>query len=150
MKRPTPRTLPVRRLTEVELELMTLLWRLGSGTVNDVIGMLPPDRQLAYTSVSTILRILEKKGVVASRKQGRGHVYAPRIGKDEYESWSVRDLVTRVFEGAPAELVRCLLESKALTPRDLESIRRLLRTEHSRSAPPTSGSPTSGHRREES
>ena len=121
------RALPHRRLTEVELELMTHLWRLGSGTVNDVIGRLPAGRRLAYTSVSTILRILEKQGIVATRKQGRGHVYVPRIGKEEYESWSVHDLVTRVFEGAPSELVRCLIESRDLTDQELESIRRLLR-----------------------
>jgi predicted transcriptional regulator len=116
-----------RRLTEVELELMTILWRLGEGTVGDVLGQLRADRALAYTSVSTILRILEKKGVVASRKHGRGHVYAPRIRKQDYESWSVRDLVVRVFEGAPADLVRRLLESESLTSEDRASIRALLR-----------------------
>src|SRR5262245_34034107 len=95
-----------RRLTQVELELMTVLWKLGSGTVADVIEELREERRLAYTSVSTILRILEKKGVLASRKKGRGHEYVPRLERAEYESWSVRDLVTRLFDGAPAELVR--------------------------------------------
>ena len=121
-----PKAAPQRRLTEVELELMTILWRLGAGTVGDVIEQLSPDRQLAYTSVSTILRILEKKSVLTSRKQGRGHVYVPALGKEDYESWSVRDLVTRLFEGEPSALVRRLIESKALTPGELESIRRLL------------------------
>src|SRR5437867_13042111 len=98
-----------RRLTHVELELMTVLWRLGSGTVGDVLEKLPADRRLAYTSVSTVLRILEKKGVLSSRKQGRGHVYIPCITRREYESWSVQDLVARLFDGAPAALVRTLL-----------------------------------------
>jgi predicted transcriptional regulator len=132
MAKGAPKTLPVRRLTEVELELMTILWRLGSGTVGDVIEELPRERPLAYTSVSTILRILEKKSVVSSRKQGRGHVYVPRLDKEEYESWSVQDLVARLFEGAPAALVRRLIESKALTARDLESIRRLLQSKERR------------------
>jgi len=115
-----------RKLTEVELELMTILWRLGAGTVGDVLDALPRERRLAYTSVSTILRILEKKGVLAARKQGRGHLYVPRISKQQYESWSVKDLVQRVFDGAPGALVRRLIESEALTPADLAALRDLL------------------------
>jgi predicted transcriptional regulator len=115
-----------RRLTQVELELMTVLWRLGSGTVGDVIEELPEERRLAYTSVSTILRILEKKRVVDSIKKGRGHLYVPRVGRAEYEAWSVQDLVARLFDGAPAALVRTLLESETLTPGDRRSIRELL------------------------
>jgi predicted transcriptional regulator len=115
-----------RRLTQVELELMTVLWHLGSGTVGDVMEELPAERRLAYTSVSTILRILEKKGVLESHKKGRGHVYVPLIGKTEYEAWSVQDLVARLFDGAPAALVRTLLESETLTAGDRRSIRELL------------------------
>jgi predicted transcriptional regulator len=101
---------------------MTILWRLGEGTVNDVIAGLPAERPLAYTSVSTVLRILEKKGFLGSRKQGRGHVYVPRLDKATYESFSVRDLITRVFDGTPSALVRCLVE-EALSPEDLEALR---------------------------
>jgi predicted transcriptional regulator len=115
-----------RPLTEVELELMTILWRRGEGTVNDVMAGLPPDRPLAYTSISTVLRILEKKGVLGTRKQGRGHVYLPRVSKAEYESFSVRDLIARVFDGTPGALVRCLVDSKALSPEDLAALRRSL------------------------
>lgn len=117
---------PARRLTQVELELMTVLWRLGSGTVGDVIAELPADRLLAYTSVSTVLRILEKKAVLESRKKGRGHVYVPRIDKQEYEAWSVQDLVARLFDGVPAALVRTLIESETLSAGDRRSIRELL------------------------
>ena len=68
-------------LTEVELELMTILWKKGEGSVADVIEGLPKDRNLAYTSVSTILRILEQKGALKTRKEGRGHVYIPALKK---------------------------------------------------------------------
>ena len=117
---------PHARLTEVELELMTILWRLGEGTVTDVIAQLPPGRRLAYTSVSTILRILEKKGVLTARKDGRAHVYVPAFGKPEYEAFTVQDIVTRVFDGTPAALVSRLLQSEELSPRDLDAIRALL------------------------
>jgi predicted transcriptional regulator len=114
-------------LTDVELELMTPLWQLGEGTVHDVLGTLPSARRLAYTSVSTVLRILVSKGVLVVRKEGRGHVYVPRISKAEYEATSLRHIVRRVFNGAPDALVRRLLETEDLNERKLTAIRALLR-----------------------
>jgi predicted transcriptional regulator len=113
-----------RLLTEAELGIMTILWRLGEGTVADVRAALP--RRLAYTSVSTLLRILEQKGVVGSRKEGRGHVYRPRVPKETYEAVSLRHLVGRVFDGAPVSLVRRLLEQEELSPEELRELRRLV------------------------
>ena len=81
---------PVRLLTESELELMTILWRLRGGTVADVLAALPSDRPLAYTSVSTILRILEQKGVLTTEKVGRGHRYLPAVAKGDYETVCAR------------------------------------------------------------
>jgi predicted transcriptional regulator len=118
---------PERLLTEVELELMTILWRLGEGTVNDVLEGLAPERPLAYTSVSTILRILEKKRFLKTRKQGRGHVYIPLVAKGAYEARSLDDLIDRVFDGTPSALMRRLVESERLSPRDLAAARDLLK-----------------------
>ena len=114
-------------LTDVELELMTALWQLGEGTVHDVLATLPSARPLAYTSVSTVLRILVGKGVLVVRKEGRGHVYVPRISKAAYEATSLRHIVQRVFDGAPDALVRRLLEIEELTEEKLAAIRALLR-----------------------
>jgi len=113
-------------MTEVELELMTLLWRLESATVTEIQAELPPTRKLAYTSVSTIMRILEQKKFVGSRKEGRGHIYFPLLEKERYETLSVEHLVKRVFDGAPTGLARCLLETSELTADDLKSIRDLI------------------------
>ena len=113
-------------LTEVELEMMNILWGKGSGTVNDVQGALSPERKLAYTSVSTMLRILEQKGILGSRKEGRGHVYYSKLEKHEYETRSLRHLVKRVFGGAPAQLVQRLLEVETLSDKELGDIKRLL------------------------
>jgi predicted transcriptional regulator len=115
-----------KRLTDVELELMTILWRLGEANVADVIAQMLPGRDLAYTSVSTILRILESKGVISSRKEGRGHIYAPLLGKTEYEASAVRDVVERVFQGAPIALVRQLIDTNQLTDNDVREVRKLL------------------------
>ncbi|MBI4404472.1 MAG: BlaI/MecI/CopY family transcriptional regulator [Deltaproteobacteria bacterium] len=113
-------------LTEVELELMSILWKLGGGSVHAVLEKLPVQRKLAYTSVSTILRILEKKGVLRSEKGGRGHIYIPCVTKEKYEAASLRHLVEKVFDGTPASLVRRLLDDGDLGPEELKSIRSLV------------------------
>jgi len=115
-----------RRLTDAELELMTILWDLGEAGVADVIAKLPPHRELAYTSVSTIMRILEGKGIVGARKQGRGHVYAPILTRPDYEAHTVRFVVDRVFAGVPVAMVRQLLDSVELSDDDLREVRKLL------------------------
>jgi predicted transcriptional regulator len=124
---PRARKAPIeKRLTDVELELMGLLWKLGEGTVADVQAALPAERPLAYTSVSTMLRILESKGVVMSRKHGRGHIYVPVIRKSDYEAHAVKDVVNRVFEGMPVALVRQLLENVRLSDEEVSELRGLI------------------------
>jgi predicted transcriptional regulator len=120
----------MKSLTEVELELMTILWRLEEGSVNDVLAELPKERKLAYTSVSTMMRILEQKKVIASRKEGRGHIYFPKLKKAEYEASSVKNLVKKVFEGAPVALVRQLLDTEKLSSAEIDEIRKLLDTKN--------------------
>ena len=120
-----------RLLTDVELEMMNILWKHNGGTVNDVLAALQPHRKLAYTSVSTMLRILEQKGVLESEKAGRGHIYRPKVPKHEYETKTLRHLVDNVFEGAPGQLVQRLLEVESLSEEDLSVIRRLLKEKRS-------------------
>ncbi len=114
-------------LTKVELELMKHLWEIGEGTVKDVIAALPDDRKLAYTSVSTMLRILEQKGVLHSRKQGRAHIYTPQIEREHYETSSLINYVKTVFDDTPAMLVKRLLDIDSLSTDDIEEIKKLLR-----------------------
>jgi predicted transcriptional regulator len=116
-----------RPLTPVELELMQIVWKQGEVSVADVQAALPPERALAYTSVSTVLRILEQKGVVHSRKQGRGHLYSALLPREAYEAQSVRHLVDTLFEGTPSALVARLVEAVPLAPEDVERIRKLLK-----------------------
>jgi predicted transcriptional regulator len=113
-------------LTPVELELMQLVWRQGEVSVADVLAALPAERKLAYTSVSTVLRILEQKGVVRSRKVGRGHLYSALLAREDYEARSVRHLVETVFSGTPSALVERLVEAVPLSPEEVEQLRKLL------------------------
>ena len=113
-------------LTEVELEFMNELWALGEGTVRDVLQQLPEDRNLAYTSGATILRILEQRGFVTSRKAGKSHVYVPALAKDAYQIRSLNDLSAKLFDGTPASLVARLLNDDALSEESLGQIRALV------------------------
>ncbi len=125
MARP-PRTEPPKLLTELELELMSILWTLGEGTTRQVLDGLPPERSLALTTVSTVLRVLEKKELVTTRKLGRAHVYLPAVSKTEYERRSLRDLTEKVFDRQPAALVKSLVEAGDLSKGDLADLARYL------------------------
>ena len=97
-----PQSEAPKPLTPVELELMQIVWRQGEVSVADVLKALPPERKLAYTSVSTVMRILEQKGVLQSRKVGRGHLYSALLPREAYELQSVRHLVETMFDGTPS------------------------------------------------
>ena len=113
-------------LTEVELEFMNQLWAIGEGTVREVLAQLPEGRDLAYTSAATILRILEQKDFVTSRKEGKSHVYVPSLKKDAYQMRSLKNLSMKLFDDTPASLVARLVDDDALTEEALGQIRALV------------------------
>jgi len=114
-------------LTATELEMMNVIWLIGPCSVLQVVEQLRPARELAYTSVSTIVRILEQKGYVTSFKEGRGHLYEAAVSKEDYQRSTVQRMVTSVFDNAPALLVQRLLDTGSLTSDDLAEIRAMLR-----------------------
>lgn len=126
MKKTNGKDTEGKLLTETELELMTILWKLEEGSVSDVMQHLSKERDLAYTSVSTILRILEQKGILKTRKEGRGHIYIPLLKKSDYEAKTVRHVVERVFDGTPVALVRQLLDTVKLDEADLKELKKMI------------------------
>lgn len=113
-------------LTEVELEFMSRLWDLGEATVRDVLDALSSSRKLAYTSAATILRILEQKNFVESKKDGKTFVYRATLSKDAYQSRSLRNLSEKLFDNAPATLVARLVDDNHLSQEALDEIRALI------------------------
>lgn len=113
-------------LTEVELEMMNIVWRVGPCSVHQVMEALPKSRALAYTSVSTMLRILEQKKFLKSTKDGRGHLYQATIAKDDYETTALGQMVQKLFEGEPSLLVRRLVASNALSDADVKEIQKII------------------------
>lgn len=114
------------QLTDVELEMMTIIWQIGPCSVHQMLEHLPKERALAYTSVSTMVRILEQKQFVSSVKDGRGHLYSAVISKETYEAASVAHLVTNVFQGEPSLLIRRLLASGDMSQKALDEIRKMI------------------------
>lgn len=113
-------------LTPVELELMEILWKIGQGTVRDVMAELPQKRALAYTSVSTILRILQEKKILTAEKRGRQHIYHPTFDKETFASHSVKKMIHQVFSGNSVELVSYLMKKNDLSLQELTEIQKLL------------------------
>src|SRR5580658_2529287 len=99
-----PREIP----PPLELECLKALWGLGEGTVRDVREILVGNRNLAYTTVMTVLDRLEKRGGVSRRKQGRSFVYVPKLSREELRRFAVKELVDRFFEGSEEALARFL------------------------------------------
>lgn len=113
-------------LTEVELELMNIIWDKGTCTVRDVQEALPKTRDRAYTSVATIMKILEQKGALRSSKAQWPHSYEPLVSRVEYETRSLRHLKENVFKGNPSSLVMRLLDDTPMSEEELRSLRKLL------------------------
>src|SRR5277367_4981806 len=105
MRRPAPpRDMP----PPLELECLKALWEIGEGTVRDVRLVMGTHRDLAYTTVMTVLDRLEKRGGVSRRKQGRSFVYVPKLSREELRKFAVKELVDRFFEGSEESLVAFL------------------------------------------
>jgi predicted transcriptional regulator len=113
-------------LTEAELRLMEVLWQDGPSTVHQVLEALPDKFPLAYNSVLTTIRILEQKGYVKHEKDGRAHVYAPLVGKQEATRFEIKNLVGRFFKDSHELLVLNLLEDKSINAEELKRLSQLL------------------------
>jgi predicted transcriptional regulator len=108
-------------LGDRELDVMAVLWELGSGTVNEVRDRLPAD--LAYTTVLTILRNLEEKQFVSHAAEGRAHRYFPKVAQNTARRNVLARLVDKLFHGSPEQLIAHLVEENAITADDLKRLR---------------------------
>ncbi len=112
------------RLTDRELDVMTVLWDRGSGTVAEVRAALADD--LAYTTVLTVLQTLREKGHVETTDEGKAHRYAPLIAREQVERSAVTRLVTSLFDGSPELLLTHLMTEQPLSEAELKRLRKLL------------------------
>ena len=107
-------------LGDRELDVMAVLWEIGSGTVGEVRHRLPAN--LAYTTVLTILRNLEAKGYLSHIVEGRAHRYRPRVAQKAAQKSALSHMLLRLFKGSPELLLARLVETKALTADELRDL----------------------------
>jgi predicted transcriptional regulator len=111
-------------LTDRELDVMSILWREGSGTVSEVRDHIGAD--LAYTTVLWALQTLDTKGLVRRKKEGRAHRYFPAIKQEEAGGTALGRIVDKVFHGSASMLVAQLVEERSLAVDELKAMRELL------------------------
>lgn len=113
-------------LTEAELRIMNVLWAKGSGTVQQVLDSIEQKPVLAYNSILTTIRVLERKGYLKHLKDGRAHVYMPVVGQKEATRSEIRNLVGRFFQNSHEQLVLNVLEDSGIGPDEIARLRQML------------------------
>lgn len=113
-------------LTEAELRLMRLLWARGESAIADLVQALPDDTPLAYTTVLTTVRILEKKGYLRHRQVGRAFLYTPCVAEHEARQTEIKHVLQRFFGNSRERLVLSLLGDADATPEELERMKKAI------------------------
>ena len=119
-------------LTDQELEIMKVVWSLGTATVREVYEELLKNRKLAYTTVQTMMGVLEHKGRLKKETADRAYVYRPAQSQKEVVGSMVGDFVKRVFNGSAKPLLVHLVESKRISQAHLDEINELLKAQRGR------------------
>jgi len=117
---------PSSTLTPQELSIMKVVWRLEAPTVRAVYEVLRKTRPIAYTTVMTMMNVLEDKGYLEKKSNGRAHVYTPTKPRHQVFGAMVRDFVDRVFDGASASLLLHLAKDSRLTERQRKAVQRII------------------------
>jgi len=114
------------RPSELESQVLAVLWERGPSVVRDVQEALPDGKQRAYTTVLTTLQIMEKKGFVAHTRDGLAHVYRPLVSREDVVQPVVQTLVRNLFGGDATKVVQALIDSSDFSDADLKEIRRMI------------------------
>jgi predicted transcriptional regulator len=113
-------------LTDAEARVMSVLWERRTATVGDVVATLRKKRAVSYSTVQTVLRILETKGYVEHDKVARAFVYRPIVNARQARRRALRHLMARLFDGSPGLLMVNVLEDEELSPSELKQLRKML------------------------
>ena len=113
-------------LTDAEARVMAVLWQLRTATVGDVVAALAPERAVSYSTVQTILRILEDKAYVEHDKVARAFIYRPVVDERQARRRALRHLATRLFNGSPSLLVLNVLEDEQIDAEELSRVKKLI------------------------
>ena len=113
-------------LGETEMEVLHHVWDLGEATVKQVRKRILESREVAYTTIMTVMKNLAEKGYLKYRKEGVSYVYSPAQEPDSVRSNLIKNLINKVFKGSPKELVQTLVRSKDLSEKDFSEIKEMI------------------------
>ena len=113
-------------LGDTEIEVLQHIWELNEASVSQVHNKIMQDRQVAYTTVMTIMKNLYKKGYLTYRKEGVSYIYSPSKSKESVQSNLIKSLVSKVFKGSPSALVQNLLQNEELSEQERREIKEMI------------------------
>jgi BlaI family transcriptional regulator, penicillinase repressor len=125
--------------SKLEMQVLSVLWKRGESTVREVLEVIPDGKARAYTTVLSVLQVMEKKGLVSHTSEGNAHVYRARVSRDEVAAPLLRGLVNHVFGGSVAGVMQQLLGGEKLNAAELEEIKQLIAQQECGQAAPGRG-----------
>ena len=112
--------------SKLEMQVLAVLWQRGPLTVRELMDALSDGKTRAYTTILTVMQVMERKGLLSHTPQGNAHVYAPKVTRRAVVGPLLRGLVSQVFGGSPAAAMQHLLSENEVSPEELTEIKRLL------------------------
>ena len=114
------------RPSELELQVLGVLWDRGPSPVREILEAMPDGKDRAYTTILSVLQVLEKKGLVRHTRQGQSNVYHPKLKRGQVLAPLMRDLLRNAFGGSPARALQSLLDGAEVKPEEIQEIRRVI------------------------
>jgi len=115
-------------LTRQELQIMKVVWDRGAATVKEVCDAMSQRKVTAYTTILTLMGILEEKGALVHTRSGRAYVYKPLLSRQQATRNQVHDVLTRFFDGSPEKMIENVLENEVTAPEQLGTVKSLLQS----------------------
>ncbi len=115
----------MKELTKAEEQVMRILWKLKEGIVKDILDMMPEPKP-AYSTVSTVVRVLQTKGFIKHKAYGNSHVYFPAIEEKEYKNFAIDKIMDGFFDNSYHDLVSFLVNEKKMTANDVKEMTKMV------------------------
>jgi predicted transcriptional regulator len=122
-----------REPSKLEMQVLSVLWTRGASTVREVMELMPDGKPRAYTTILSVIQVMEKKGLVSHVSEGNTHVYQARVSRQKVTGPLLRGLVRQVFGGSPATALQHLLAEEGVSRQELDDIKEIIdryETEH--------------------
>ncbi len=116
----------VREPSKLEMQVLSVLWQRGPSTVRDVLDGMPDGKTRAYTTILSVMQVMERKGLLAHINQGNAHVYSPRVSQREIAGPLLQNLERHVFGGSASSALQHLLADTSISQDELDEIKRVI------------------------